>query len=93
MILETKRTYLREFLNSDIKELSRIYSDEDVMKHIGRGGPLNAAQTLKMINHWQSAYEEPGYGLWAVVNKDLITNRYHFHQEKLVPAPVLPEVQ
>lgn len=70
MILETKRVYLREFLHSDIKALSEIYSNAEIMKYMGRGGPLNAEQTLKMINYWQSEYKNYGYGFWAMINKE-----------------------
>ncbi|RPI16329.1 MAG: N-acetyltransferase [Ignavibacteriae bacterium] len=70
MILETQRLFLRKFETTDITGLSRIYTDEDVMRYIGRGGVLNAVQALKMIEYWKKCYEDPGYGEWAVINKE-----------------------
>lgn len=69
MILETKRLYLRSFETSDIKELSRMYADEDVMRYIGRGVPLNNEQTLRMIEHWKHSGDDSGYTIWAVIDK------------------------
>jgi RimJ/RimL family protein N-acetyltransferase len=70
MILETKRLYLRIFENSDLMELARIYADEEVMRYIGRGGALTTVQTLRMLEHWKQKADDPGYAIWAVINKE-----------------------
>jgi len=48
-ILETEKLYLREFTERDTDKMSEIYSDEDVMKYIGRGGALDKGQCDKTI--------------------------------------------
>jgi len=68
-ILETERMYLRPFIENDIERLSEIYSDEGVMKYIGRGGILNKEQTKKGIDTWiNKIYDELGFGIWALID-------------------------
>lgn len=69
MILETKRLYLRNFETSDLKELARMYADDEIMRYIGRGGALNTAHVLRMLEHWKHAADDPGYSIWAVIDK------------------------
>src|SRR5580765_172879 len=69
-ILESERLYLREFTDDDIKRMSVIYSDEDVMRYIGRGGPANEEQTRKMIRAFMKSQSENGFGLGALIEKE-----------------------
>lgn len=66
-VLETERTFLREFEKSDLEKLSEIYSDINVMKYIATGIVLNKEQTSKLLDHWiNEYYNKLGYGIWAV---------------------------
>lgn len=70
-ILETDRLYLREYTEDDIKSLSEIFSDEDVMKYIGRGGTADNAYAELHISTWtKKLYSQFGFGLWAVILKE-----------------------
>jgi len=70
-ILETERMFLRRFIENDIERLSEIYSDEEVMRYIGRGGILNKEQTKKGIDTWiNKIYDELGFGIWALIDKE-----------------------
>lgn len=67
---ETERLYLREFVEEDLERLSEIYADEEVMKYIGKGVPLDVEQTGKIINAWtKKYYNEYGFGIWALIEK------------------------
>ncbi|MEO8446025.1 MAG: GNAT family N-acetyltransferase [bacterium] len=68
-IIETERMYLREFTKDDIEEMSVIYSDEDVMRYIGKGGRADKKQTGLMLESFIKSYEENGFGLFAVIEK------------------------
>lgn len=68
-ILESERLYLRNFTTGDIETMSRIYSDEEVMRYIGLGGPADLNQTKQMIDAFMKSYEENGFGLMAIIEK------------------------
>lgn len=68
-IIETERLILREFEEADLKKMIPVYSDEDVMRYIGRGGPVSGEQAEKMLQAFMNSYKENGYGLWALVEK------------------------
>ncbi len=70
-ILETERMYLRSYEDNDLERLAEIYSDEEVMKYIGRGGILSKEQTKKGIDTWiKKIYHEFGFGIWALIDKE-----------------------
>ncbi len=68
--IETERTRLRLFTLEDLDDLQRIFTDPDVVRHIGAGLPLSRDETevaLKsIIAHW----ERQGIGRWAVEHKE-----------------------
>ncbi len=72
MIIETiksERLLLRPFRPGDADEMSKIYSDETVMKYIGRGGPANKEQTLQIIEAFIDSYDKHGFGIMGVTEK------------------------
>jgi RimJ/RimL family protein N-acetyltransferase len=70
-ILETESLYLREYKGSDLESLAGIYSDEEVMKYIGRGGIVSIEQTQKGIDGWRNKYyPDWGFGIWALIEKE-----------------------
>lgn len=69
-IIESDRLFLREFLPDDVERMSEIYSDEDVMKYIGRGGAADKAQTELMINAFIRSYDLNSFGIWGIVRKN-----------------------
>lgn len=70
-ILETDRLYLREYTENDLEGLSEIFSDEAVMKYIGKGGVLDKAYAKLHIDTWsKKLYGQLGFGLWAMIFKE-----------------------
>lgn len=66
--IETPRLRLRQFTPNDLDNLSRLYSNPDVMRYIGKGiRTENETQTAlsSIIKHY-----EHGFGMWAVIYKD-----------------------
>ena len=65
----TERIQLRMFRPDDLDELSHIFEDPDVVRHIGTGQPAKRAETefalQSIIRHW----ERHGFGRWAAVYK------------------------
>ena len=68
-MIETERLQLRLFTLDDLDDLSLIFSDPDVVKHLGTGKPAPREETEQalhsVINHW----ERHGFGRWAAVFK------------------------
>ncbi len=68
--LHTERLHLRPFRAADHARYAAINADEEVMRHIGTGGPIAADACWRamavMLGHWQLR----GYGMWAVTLRD-----------------------
>ena len=88
-VLETPRLRLRRWSDGDWAEMTAINSDPDVMRWIGSGLTLTEEQTKKAIARWEDAWEQRGYGLFAVEVKE--TGRLAGFTGFAVPA-FLPEV-
>ena len=69
-ILETQRTYLREFTGADASDLLRILSDGRAMQFapIAPTNDLAVAQGF-IASHIRN-YAQHGFGAWAVILKD-----------------------
>lgn len=70
-ILETKRCYLREFVEDDVALIHQMNTDPEVMKYITKGVPqtyeYSKNRTLYFINEYYAQY--PGLGMWAAIRK------------------------
>ena len=67
--IETSRLLLRMFKPEDLDDLSRIYSDADVMRYLA-GHPLTMAETSGWLNYFIAGWEQYGFGWWAVDLKE-----------------------
>lgn len=67
--IETRRLILRGFEERDLDAYAEMCADAEVMQYIGRGNPLDRAESWRsmamLIGHW----ELRGYGLWAVEDR------------------------
>ena len=70
IIIETERIILRELDEIDLKPLTEIYADPDVMRYVGKGIVLSAEQAGKSIVNWKKYYERFKFGNWATVEKE-----------------------
>jgi ribosomal-protein-alanine N-acetyltransferase len=68
--IETPRLILRELESDDLDALVALYADEEVMRYIGRGGPLPAEAAARYLERQRALYRERGFGEWATVEKD-----------------------
>lgn len=67
--IETTRLILRQFTEQDIPDFVKIYADPIGMQHMGKGAktPAETAQSISWkMKHWQ----DRGYGLWCMVEKN-----------------------
>jgi len=67
--LETPRLRLRMFASNDLEELSRIFSDPEVVKHLHPDHPLTRAETEAVLKSYIRHWRQNNYGRWAVVHK------------------------
>jgi [ribosomal protein S5]-alanine N-acetyltransferase len=68
--IETPRFILREFRDSDLKDLLELESDPEVHKYLG-GNPVSDPEQLKkVIQFVQQQYIDHGIGRWAVIDKE-----------------------
>ena len=68
--IKTDRLWLRAFKPDDLDDLYLVFGDAEVMTYITGGKPRTKEATqaglLRTIEGWQNR----GFGLWAVVEKD-----------------------
>ncbi|WP_410818426.1 GNAT family N-acetyltransferase [Micromonospora sp. 050-3] len=64
--LETPRLVLRRWRDDDIMPMTAINADPDVMRWIGSGTPADPERTAAGIAGCESAWDEHGFGLFAV---------------------------
>jgi RimJ/RimL family protein N-acetyltransferase len=67
--IETTRLLLRMFAPDDVDDLSCIFSDPDVIRHLGTGLPLPRAETEQALSSIIKHWERHGFGRWAAVFK------------------------
>lgn len=69
-MIETQRLLLRQPVLTDLKAISAIYADPDVVRHIGDGKPGTQQDSwfrlLRFAGHWQLR----GFGYFAVMEKE-----------------------
>lgn len=70
LALETPRLVLRQFVESDVGPLARMYGDAESMRYIGAGATASREETWRaiggMLGHWLLR----GYGMWAVEERE-----------------------
>ena len=67
MILETKRLYLRQFTEADLRDLSKILQDKDVMYAYEHA--FDDSEVRQWLIKQLYRYQKDGFGLWAVIRK------------------------
>lgn len=70
LILETKRTVIREMTVEDVPEFYRIYSCKDITKYMDNLFENIEDEIIYTKNYIKNIYGFYGYGLWTVVDKE-----------------------
>jgi RimJ/RimL family protein N-acetyltransferase len=68
--LQTERLVLRRWRSEDHSPFAAICADPDVMAFIGDGSVRTPEQASGLIDHAEKAWDENGYGLFAVELRD-----------------------
>ena len=66
--LETRRLNFRELTPSDVLNLQKIFSDPVAMEFYP--STKSEAETLEWIDWNNQSYQQNGFGLWALIDKD-----------------------
>ena len=70
MILETERLLLRPPTETDLEAIFELHSDPRTNRH-NPAGPLRRREdAAELLTIWQQAWQEQGYGYWAVFGLD-----------------------
>lgn len=69
MIIETERLILRPFTWDDLPELSRLRSDDDVMRYIGGSSMHTPELTEKRFRFYMDCRERYGFSMSPAVRK------------------------
>ena len=64
--IETSRLLLRQWRDDDVEPFAALCSDPEVMRYIGSGATRTRAQARASIHACERAWQEKGYGLFAV---------------------------
>ena len=70
MRIETPRLIIRELEPGDLDRLAAIYADPEVMRFIGKGGPLARERAERAIERERANHAERGYGEGATVLRE-----------------------
>lgn len=68
IVIETPRTYLREFDTVDAKDLFDLNNDPDVMRYTG-DVPFTSIDAAREFISRYDHYQQYGYGRWALITK------------------------
>ena len=69
MELTTERLHLRPFTPADREAIHAIYSDPDVMRHVGHGAHRTTAETAAALRVYGEVLERRGYSFLAVTER------------------------
>lgn len=76
--IATARLVLRAFGPADLDAYAAMCADEEVMRHIGKGGPVGReiawGQLAFFLGHWPLC----GYGMWAIEREGRLIGRAGF---------------
>jgi ribosomal-protein-alanine N-acetyltransferase len=65
--ISTDRLELRPFEVSDEERVHSVYSDPEVMRHVGEGPVADIATTRAMIEDYIAHQREHGFSFWALI--------------------------
>ena len=68
--IETERLLLRRWLEEDLEPYARLCADPEVMRFIGNGSTLNREQSGEQVSRFGRHWDERGFGLWALEEKE-----------------------
>jgi len=73
IILETEHLYFRPFVESDLEQLFKMYSDKEVMKYIpmekALGKKIDKVTIKEMLDFFIEHQKKHGYSHWAAFEK------------------------
>ena len=68
-VFESERVIGRRWLRSDLAAITKIYSDPDVVRWIGRGNVISQEQAKAWLDVTATNYRERGYGMFALLDR------------------------
>ena len=68
--IETEKLLLRRWLEEDLEPYARLCADPEVMRFIGNGSTLNREQSAEQVSRFVRHWDERGFGLWALEEKE-----------------------
>ncbi len=69
--IETERLLLRQWREGDYLPIIDMCRDPQVMQYIGSGEPMHEEQVLADVRKYQKAWQEYGFGQFAVEQRDV----------------------
>lgn len=70
VLIETDRLSMRRWQASDVRTMSRIDADPEVMQWIGSGFTADESRTREAVGAWEAEWQDEGFGLFAVERRD-----------------------
>lgn len=68
--IRTERLLLRRWRQADLEPFADMCADEKVMRHIGPGTAMTAAQVRADIENYALCWDTNGYGQFAIEKND-----------------------
>jgi|SRR5215216_3354492 len=70
MELTTERLHLRPFTAADEPAIHAVYSDPDVMRHVGHGAHRTLEETVAALRAYGEVLERRGFSFLAVIERE-----------------------
>ena len=68
--MKTERLELRPFTLGDAPTIHPVYSDPEVMEHVGNGPVEDLGATEAMLREYIAHQDANGFSFWAVIERD-----------------------
>lgn len=70
MAFQTARLYGRRLCHTDVDVMLALYSNQDVVRYVGEGTPLDRSGCERWIEVTLRNYAERGYGMFALIDRE-----------------------
>lgn len=74
----TARLVLRAFRGGDLDDYAAMCADAEVMRHIGKGGPVGRDVAWNQLAFFLGHWSLRGYGMWAIEHDGRLIGRAGF---------------
>lgn len=69
-VFQTPRLIIRQWIESDLKDILQVYGDPEVIRWVGDRVPLTEDQAKNWLEITKKNYEKRGYGMFTILDRN-----------------------